>query len=82
MVGYGVTKERCSLYPWTNSIVVRLEHELEKFSTSKGTIRFTPEKPLPIMVIKKIVKIKMEETASKNGMKKTRASKMLPHHYM
>lgn len=81
LVGYAVAKERCSLYPRTNSITVRLEHELEKFSPSKGTIRFTPEKPLPATLIKKIVKIRMEETVEKNGKKKTRDSKMLPHHY-
>lgn len=81
LVGYAVAKHRCSLYPWTNSIVVRLKNELEGFSTSKGTIRFTPEKPLPIGLIKKIVKIRMEEIVAKNGKKKTRESKMLPHHY-
>lgn len=81
LVGYAVAKERCSLYPWTNSIVVRLKDELEKFSTSKGTIRFTPQKPLPVSLIKKIVKIRMEEIVKKNGIKKTRESKMLPHNY-
>ncbi|MBP9779541.1 DUF1801 domain-containing protein [Candidatus Gracilibacteria bacterium] len=81
LVGYAVAKQRCSLYPRTNSITVRLKHELEEFSTSKGTIRFTPEKPLPIMLVKKIVKIRMEETVEKNGKKKTRESKMLIHHY-
>lgn len=81
MVGYAVAKHRCSLYPWTNSITVRLKDELQEFSTSKGTIRFTPQKPLPAGLIRRIVKIRMEEIAHKNGMKKTRESKMLPHHY-
>ena len=81
LVGYAVAKERCSFYPWTNSIVVRLKEELEKYSTSRGTIRFTPDKPLPATLIKKIIKIRMEETVTKNGKKTTRDSKMLTHHY-
>jgi hypothetical protein len=40
---------------------------------SRGSIRFTAVKPLTPSLIKKIVKIKMEETIGKNDMKKTRA---------
>ena len=81
LVWYTVSKEWCSFYPWTNSISVRLKDELQNFSTSRGSIRFTPTQPLTPTLIKKIVKIKMEETAEKNDMKKTRAWKMLTHHY-
>ena len=54
-------------------MAVRLKDELQSFTISRGTIRFTLAKPLPQTLIKKIVKIKMEETAEKNDMKKTRA---------
>ncbi len=81
LVGYASAKQWCLLYTWSNSIAVRLEHELEKFTVSRGIIRFTPEEPLAAITIRKIVKIRMEETQKKNGMKKTRESKMLPHQY-
>lgn len=81
LVWYTAAKEWCSFYPWTNSIAVRLKDELKNFSISRGSIRFTSTNPLPPILIKKIVKIKMEETAEKNDMKKTRAWKMLTHHY-
>ena len=81
LVWYSVAKEWCSFYPWTNSIAVRLKDELQNFSTSRGSIRFTPANPLTATLIKKIVKIKMEETVGKNDMKKTREWKMLTHHY-
>jgi uncharacterized protein YdhG (YjbR/CyaY superfamily) len=51
---------------------VRLKDELQHFSTSRGSIRFTTAKPLTPALIKKIVKIKMEETVGKNDMKTTR----------
>ena len=81
LVWYAVAKEWCSFYPWTNSVAVRLKDELQNFTTSRGSIRFTATKPLTPSLIKKIVKIKMEETAKKNDMKTTRAWKMLTHHY-
>lgn len=81
LVGYAVAKEWCSFYPWTNSITVRLKDELQNFSTSRGSIRFSSTQPLTPTLIKKIVKIKMEETVKKNDMNKTRAWKMLTHHY-
>jgi uncharacterized protein YdhG (YjbR/CyaY superfamily) len=81
LVWYRVSKERCTFYPWTNSIAVRLKDELQNHTITRGNIRFTHTKPLPPALIKKIVKIKMEETLGKNDMKTTREWKMLTHHY-
>ena len=39
--------------------------ELEEYETSKGMIRFTPEKPLPAALVKKIVKERLKENAAK-----------------
>ena len=74
LVGYAVAKEWCSLFPRTNSIVELLEKELAKYSTSKGTIRFTPQKPLTEALIKKIVKMRMKQIDEKLAEKKTRAA--------
>jgi uncharacterized protein YdhG (YjbR/CyaY superfamily) len=49
-----------------------LKDELQSLHTSRGAIRLTPEKRLQPTLIKKIIKIRMEETVEKNGMKKTR----------
>ena len=81
LVWYAVAKDRCSFYPWTNSVVVRFKNELEKFTTWKGTIRFTPDNPIPTWLIKKIVKLKMEEIIKKNSINKTRPLKILTHLY-
>jgi uncharacterized protein YdhG (YjbR/CyaY superfamily) len=37
-----------------------LSKDLEGFSTSKGTIRFTPEHPLPEALIGKIVALRLQ----------------------
>ena len=74
LVGYAVAKEWCSLFPWTNSVVILLEKEPAKYSTSKGTIRFTPQKPLTEALIKKIVKMRMKQIDEKLAEKKTRTT--------
>jgi uncharacterized protein YdhG (YjbR/CyaY superfamily) len=38
---------------------------LEKYPTSKGAIRFPIDKPLPLTLIKKIVKFRIEEDTKK-----------------
>jgi uncharacterized protein YdhG (YjbR/CyaY superfamily) len=37
--------------------------KLSGFDTSKGTIRFQPEKPLPATLVRQIVKARMAENA-------------------
>ncbi len=42
------------------------EDELKSFKTSKGTIQFPLDKPLPTALIKKIVQARMSQNARKN----------------
>jgi uncharacterized protein YdhG (YjbR/CyaY superfamily) len=35
--------------------------ELEPYETSKGTIRFTPEHPLPAPLVRKLVQARIDE---------------------
>jgi len=39
----------------------RFQAELKGFTVSKGTIRFTPEKPLPTALVRKLVKARIAE---------------------
>ena len=43
------------------AIIAALREELAKFDTSKGTIRFQPDRPLPVSMIRKIVQARMAE---------------------
>jgi uncharacterized protein YdhG (YjbR/CyaY superfamily) len=63
LVGFGATAKHCAFYPMSSSMVAAFQDELKEFDTSKGTIRFQPEKPLPAALIRKIVKARIEENA-------------------
>ena len=60
LVYYSVHKEHIGFYPTPNPIVY-FKSDLEKYNTSKGAIQFPIDKRLPLTLIKKIVKFRVEE---------------------
>ena len=61
LVGYAAFAKHCSLFPTGSGVIETFAKELNGFATSKGTIQFTVEKPLPASLIKKIVKQRIKE---------------------
>jgi uncharacterized protein YdhG (YjbR/CyaY superfamily) len=53
----------CSYFPMSGSVVERFAKELANYDTSKGTIRFPANKPLPAALVKKLVKARIAEIA-------------------
>jgi len=43
------------------------KEELKDYDTSKGTIRFRPDKPLPVGLVRKLVKARIAENAVRPG---------------
>ncbi len=61
LVGYAAFKKHCSLFPTGSGVLDRFEKELKGLRTSKGTIQFPPDKPLPDSLVKKIVRARVKE---------------------
>jgi uncharacterized protein YdhG (YjbR/CyaY superfamily) len=59
LVFYGAGKNHCAFYP--GSTVQLLQADLRKYDTSKGTIRFSPGKPLPAALVRTLVKLRIAE---------------------
>jgi len=64
LVWYAAFSNHCSLFP-TGAVIEAFKKELNGFSTSKGTIQFSTDKPLPIALVKKLVKARVAQIASK-----------------
>ncbi len=65
LVAFGAAAKHCAFYPMSSSTVEDLKDELKAYETSKGTIRFQPEKPLPAALVRKIVKLRLAENAAR-----------------
>jgi uncharacterized protein YdhG (YjbR/CyaY superfamily) len=62
LVAYGAAKNHCAFYP--GSVVKALEDELNDYDTSKGTIRFPADKPLPPVLVRKLIKLQIAKKGS------------------
>ena len=61
-IGFAAMKNHIGLYPFTGSFVAAHQEELAGYSTSKSAIRLPLDKPLPVSLIKNIVKLRITET--------------------
>lgn len=61
LVAYGAAREHCALYPMSAKTIAAHAADLEGFATSKGTIRFEIERPLPEALVRKLVKARIAE---------------------
>jgi uncharacterized protein YdhG (YjbR/CyaY superfamily) len=64
LVWFAAFANHSSLFP-TASVIKAFENELKGFSTSKGTIHFPLDKPLPTALIKKLVKARVAQNEQK-----------------
>jgi uncharacterized protein YdhG (YjbR/CyaY superfamily) len=64
LVWFAAFSNHCSLFP-TASVIEAFKNELKGLSTSKGTIHFSIDKPVPIALIKKLVKARVAQNESK-----------------
>src|SRR5947199_1520858 len=61
LVFFGGWANHCSFYPGSSATLRKFRNQLKNFQISKGTIRFSSDKPLPIALVKKLVKARMAE---------------------
>jgi uncharacterized protein YdhG (YjbR/CyaY superfamily) len=63
LVHFSGFKKHIGFFP-TPSAITEFKNELSSYKLSKGTIQFPLDKPLPITLIKKIVKFRLKEVLS------------------
>jgi uncharacterized protein YdhG (YjbR/CyaY superfamily) len=57
----------CAVYGAISKAIAADPAPYAKYRSSKGTLKFTPDKPLPLALIRKLVKAKMVENAKRVG---------------
>jgi uncharacterized protein YdhG (YjbR/CyaY superfamily) len=61
LVGYGAMAKHCALYLMSGSTVEAHRDALAGYDTSKGTIRFAADKPLPDTLVHTLVQARIAE---------------------
>ena len=59
LVAFGAGANHCSFYP--GGTVGAHKHELKGYDTGKGTVRFPADKPLPVALVRKLVKARIAD---------------------
>jgi uncharacterized protein YdhG (YjbR/CyaY superfamily) len=61
LLGFAAAKRHLSVFPFSPQVIDEVRERLSGFELSKGTIRFTIDKPLPDDVIRDVVMLRMAE---------------------
>jgi len=70
LVGYAAFKAHCSFFPMSGSLLDDFAGELKDYRTSKGTLQFAQDKPLPAALVKKMVKARVAQNEEKAASRK------------
>ncbi len=63
LISYEAYKAHYSLFPASGVVLDRLGEEVRRYFSGRGTLRFPAREPLPLDLIRRIVEIRVEETA-------------------
>jgi uncharacterized protein YdhG (YjbR/CyaY superfamily) len=63
---FGAWANHCALYPGSAAMLKKFRNELVRFQISKGTIRFTVDKPVSLALVKKLVKARIAQQRLSN----------------
>lgn len=77
LVHIGAAAKHCAFYPGTQPILA-LGKALEGYDTSKGTIRFSADAPLPAALVRRLVKARIEEMSAKRPAAKVARRRRAP----
>jgi uncharacterized protein YdhG (YjbR/CyaY superfamily) len=70
LVAFGAATNHCAFYPGAFPVKAHA-HDLKGYATSKGTVRFPPDRPLPLTLVRKLVKTRIAEYASRQEARAT-----------
>ena len=71
LVALGAGRDHCAFYLMSGTTVEDHAEDLKQYDTSKGTIRFPPGKPLAATLVRKLVKARIAENASRGKKRKS-----------
>ena len=65
-LSYAGWKRHCSIYPLTDEFLAKHRAELEGYGRTKGSLHFTPERPLPDHLLEDLVGAEVARADGRN----------------
>jgi len=63
--GFLSAKKHCSYFPFSGSVLKELVKETAKYDQAKATLRFEIDKPLPEVLVRKLIKVRKNQLVNK-----------------
>jgi uncharacterized protein YdhG (YjbR/CyaY superfamily) len=70
LVSYSAFRSHCSLFPMSGEVIDAHRDELAGFIASKGTLHFTPERPIPRDLVERIVRARMAQIDARAALRR------------
>jgi uncharacterized protein YdhG (YjbR/CyaY superfamily) len=67
LLGFRAAKAHLSVFPFSPAAIEAVKDRLEGFDLSKGTIRFSPDNPVPEDVLADLVRARMQEITGRSS---------------
>jgi uncharacterized protein YdhG (YjbR/CyaY superfamily) len=74
LMWFGASTKQCALYPGAFPIAAHRD-ALARYDTSKGTIRFDPKQPLPLTLVRELVRSRVAEHAARTATRRKRSTR-------
>ena len=62
VAGFCATAKGCSYYPFSGSTLKTLARDTRRYSQTKAALHFSPDAPLPMALVRKLIKARIAET--------------------
>ena len=63
IAGFAAFKNHLSYLPFSGSVIGQLADELQGCATTKSSVRFPVDKPLPKALVKKLIELRLADVA-------------------
>lgn len=61
VAGFQATATGCSYYPFSGTTLGTLKRKLEGYAGTKSAVHFGPDRPLPLALVRKLIRTRIAE---------------------
>ena len=63
VAGFAAFKNHLSYLPFSGSVIEQLPNELDRYTTTKSSVHFSIDQPLPKALVKKLIQVRLADIA-------------------